>query len=130
MGLFSRNTTQAQPPQRPATRTIPTLDPDYFESIHRQLLANGGSLSSTTIAAGVGNAIYNAGLSYLEKTHAARAARDFEKLYGHRSQSDRTAADGMIDFLVIQNPYIQSGEGGFLGTLLARLRDVLSRPEQ
>lgn len=128
MGLFGKKTAATQP-SRPASRTIPTLDPDYFESIHQRLIANGGSLSSTAIAAGVGNAIYNTGSSYLEKTYATRAARDFEALYGDRSQNDRTAADRMIDFLITQDPTIQSGDGAFLATLLTRLNDVLSKPE-
>lgn len=128
MGLFSKKTPPAQPP-RPASRTISTLDPEYFESIRQRLVAAGGSLTSTQIAAGVANAIYNTGSSYLERTSATRAARDFEALYGARSQQDRTAADRMIDFLVSQNPSLQSGEGGFLGTLLTRLSDVLSKPE-
>jgi hypothetical protein len=128
VALFGKKAAPTQPP-RPASRTIPTLDPDYFESIHQRLIANGGSLNSTTISAGVGNAIYNTGSSYLEKAYATRAARDFEELYGDRSQNDRTAADRMIDFLVTYDPTIQSGEGGFLGTLLSRLRDVLSKPE-
>jgi hypothetical protein len=128
MGLFGKKTPPAQP-TRPASRTILTLEPDYFESIRQRLAAAGGSLTSTQIAAGVGNAVYNTGSSYLERTYATRAAREFEALYGDRSQEDRTAADRMIDFLVTQNPSIQAGEGGFLGSLLTRLSDVLSKPE-
>lgn len=128
MGLFGKRAAPVQPP-RPASRTIPTLEPTYFDSIHSRLIANGGSLSSTTIAAGVSNAIYNTGSSFLEKTGATRAANGFETLYVDRRLDDRTAADRMIDFLVTESPMIQSGEGGFLAALLARLEDVLSRPE-
>ena len=128
MGLFGKKAAPVQPP-RPSSRIIPMLEPDYFESIHRRLIANGGDLSSTTIAAGVGNAIYNVGGSYLEKAGAIREARDFEALYGDRSQGDRTAADRMIDFLVTQNPSLQAGDGAFLSTLLTRLENVLSKPE-
>lgn len=127
MGLFSKKAPPAQPP-RPAGRTIPVLEPAYFESIHQRLAANGGTDSSTEIAYGVGNAIFNTGMKALHGSHASKAAKDFEALYGDRSPTDRTAADRMIDFLVTWDDSIQSGEGGFLGSLIARLDDVLSRP--
>lgn len=127
MGIFGKKQPPVQPP-RPANRTISTLEPEYFESIHTRLIANGGSDSSTEIAYGVGNAIFNTGSNYLEKTHASKALRDFEALYGDRSPEDRSAADRMIDFLVTHDSSIQVGESGFLTTLLGRLDDVLSRP--
>jgi hypothetical protein len=104
------------------------MEPEYFESIHTRLGANGGSDSSTEIAYGVGNAIFNTGSNHLEKTYAAKALRDFEALYGDRSPQDRSAADRMIDFLVTHGSSVQVGEGGFLTTLLGRLNDVLSLP--
>lgn len=127
MGLFSKKEPPTQPP-RPSSRTIPVLDPDYFESIHQRLVANGGSDSSTEIAYGVGNAIFNVSIKALNASYASRQAKDFEALFADRSPEDRAAADGMIDFMVTWDPSIQSGEGGFLGSLVARLDDVLSRP--
>ncbi len=127
MPLFAKKQPPMQP-QRPQYRTIPTLEPDYFESIHRRLIANGGSDSATEIAYGVGNAIYNTGSDFLRKVYASRALHDFETLYGHRSSTDRTAADRMIDFLLTHDRNLQSAESGFLTTLLRRLDDVLSRP--
>ncbi len=127
MGLFGSRKPPSQPP-RPSTRTIPTLEPEYFESIHSRLVRNGGSDSSTEIAHGVGNAIFNMGLKYLRGTYDSKSARDFETLYGQCGPTDRAAADRMIDFLVTQDPSIQSGQGGWLGTLVQRLNDVLSRP--
>lgn len=127
MGLFGKKLPPVQP-SRPASRTIPTLEPDFFESIHRRLVANGGSDSSTNIAFGVGNAIFNTGSNYLQKTFASKALKDFEALYGDRAPDDRGAADRMIDFLVTHDSSVQSGEGGWLGTIVTRLDDVLSRP--
>ena len=127
MGLFSKKEPPSQPP-RPASRTLPILEPQFFESIHERLVANGGSDSSTEIAVGVGNAIFNTGMKFLQQTNASKASRDFEALYGDRSPQDRGAADRMIDFLVAHDPSVQSGESGFLGTLIGRLDDVLSRP--
>ena len=111
-----------------ASRTIPTLEPAYFKSIHARLVANGGSDTSTNIAFGVGNAIFNTGANYLQKTFATKALKDFESLYGDRTPGDRGAADRMIDFLVTHDSSVQSGEGGWLATLVTRLDDVLSRP--
>ena len=127
MGLFAKNRPPVQPP-RPASRTIPTLEPDFFESIHARLIANGGSDSSTDIAFGVSNAIFNTGSNYLQKTYASKTLKDFEALFADRTPQDRTAADRMIDFLVTHDASVQSGEGGWLGTILTRLEDVLSRP--
>lgn len=76
MGLFGKKAPPTQP-GRPASRTIPTLEPDYFESIHQRLAAVGGSLTSTQIADGVGNAIYNSGSGSLEGSYTTKAARDF-----------------------------------------------------
>jgi hypothetical protein len=42
------------------------LEPNYFESIHARLVANGGSDTSTEIAYGVGNAIYEGYSRWLE----------------------------------------------------------------
>lgn len=83
MGLFSKKAPPAQPP-RPASRTIPVLEPAYFESIHQRLIANGGNDSSTEIAYGVGNAIFNVGMKVLNGSYASRQAKDFEALYGGR----------------------------------------------
>lgn len=127
MGLFGSRTPPTQP-ARPSSRVIPTLDPDFYESIHTRLTRNGGSDSSTEIAYGVGNAIFNTGLKYLRGIYDNKAAKDFEALYGERELGDRGAADRMIDFLVSRDASIQTGEGGWLGTLVHRLDDVLSRP--
>ena len=127
MGLFGRTDPPSQP-SRPKARTIPTLDPEYFESIHRRLIANGGSAEVTEIAYGVGNAIYNTGLKVLRLSYATKTAKAFEALYVGRSSLDRSVPDKMIDFLVADDPACQSGESGYLGTLLTRLDDVLSRP--
>ena len=126
MGLFKKD--PPRQPSRPSSRTIPVLEPAYFESIHQRLVANGGSDSSTEIAYGVGNAIFNVGMKALEGSYASKQAKDFEALYADRSPQDRDAADRMIDFLVTWNPGCQAGEGGFLGSLITRLDDVLSRP--
>jgi hypothetical protein len=108
MGLFGKKEPLSQPP-RPAARTIPTLEPNYFESIHARLVANGGSDTSTEIAYGVGNAIYNSGLKFLDSTYATKAATNFRVLYEDRSPRDRTMPDKMIDFLVAHYAGIQSG---------------------
>lgn len=127
MGIFGKKTPPTQPP-RPATRTIPQLDPDFFESIQSRLAANGGSESVDNIAFGVGNAIFNTGSKYLQQTYANKQLKDFVALYDDRVPQDRSAADRMVDFLVTYEPTIQSGEAGWLGTLLGKLDDVLSRP--
>lgn len=126
MGLFS---SKPRTPSRPQSRTIPTLEPDYFDDIERRLKANGGSDSSTAIACGVGNAIYNKGLQFLDAVGDRRKAREFEDLFENRSPQDRTVPDRMVDFLVAYHPPIQAPGEGFLATLLARLDDVLSRRE-
>jgi hypothetical protein len=128
MGLFTKNAPPVQPPT-PRTRTIPLLWPDYYASIHERLVANGGSDSPDEIAYGVGNAIFKTGMKALSSGAWGQAAiRDFETLYGDRPADDKLASDHMIDYLVTFNPAWQAGEGGWLGTLLGRLDDVLSRP--
>jgi len=128
MGIFGGKKQLPVQPARPASRTLPALEPNYFESIHSRLIANGGSGTSTDIAFGVGNAIFNAGSNFLQKTHASKALREFEALFGDRTPQDRQAADRMIDFLVTHDASVQAGEGGWVGTLVTRLDDVLSRP--
>jgi len=127
MSIFGKKQLPIQPPC-PASRTIPKLEPGYFESIYSRLIANGGSGTSTEIAYGVGNAIFNTGSNYLQQTNASKALRDFETLFGDRTPRDREAADRMVDFLVTHDKAIQAGESGWLGTLVKRLDDVLSRP--
>lgn len=122
MGLFSKRTPAVQPPT-PATRTIPLLYPEYFDSIHTRLIANGGSNSASEIAVGVANAIFNTAGRVLHGSDA----RDFEELYGHTPRNEH-AADRMIDFLITVDAGWQAGEGGWIGTLLGRLDEVLSRP--
>jgi hypothetical protein len=121
MALFAKKT-PVQPP-RPANRIIPTLWPDYYQSIHDRLVANGGTDSVGAIAFGVGNAIFSTGMRAL-----ITGTREFEALYGGRTPHDSLAADLMIDFLVTNSPECQQGEGGWLGTLIGRLDEVLSRP--
>ncbi len=128
MGLFGKNKTRSPvQPSRPASRTIPTLEPDYFQSIHVRLAANGGSDSATEIAYGVGTAIFNTALTYFQKTNSSYVKRDFEALFGSRSRDDRGAADRMIDFLIARDPVL-AGDSSFLPPLLKRLDEVLSRP--
>jgi hypothetical protein len=77
IGLFSKKEPPRQPP-RPSSRTIPVLEPDYFELIHQRLVENGGTDGSTEIAYRVGNAIFNVGMKALNGSNASRAAKDFE----------------------------------------------------
>ena len=127
MGLFSKKEPPRQPP-RPSSRTIPVLEPDYFELIHQRLVENGGTNGSTEIAYGVGNAIFNVGMKVLNGSNASRAAKDFEAFTptGRAAGPDCCGSnDRLPRQLGSEHPV---GEGGYLGSLITRLDDVLSRP--
>lgn len=120
MAVFGRD--RKQPAH--STRDIPTLNPGFYRSVHKALLRNGGSDSEGEIAAGVANAIFNTGRNYLDRVDDRRGLRDFEDRFGFRDAGDRDSADEMLDWLIGRDP----GTQDFLGTLLGRLQDVLSRP--
>lgn len=106
------------------TRSIPTLNPDYYIEIHRAITANGGTDTVTEVAAGVANAMYNTGMTYFEKLGDRRARRSFETRFETRARGDVTVADSVIDFLLAYDPSTEE----FIRTLLGRLREVLGKP--
>jgi hypothetical protein len=106
MGLFSKKASR---------RSIPLLEPDYFEEIHERLRANGGSLTSTQIAESVANALYNTGSSYLARIDDVRGSREFEARFGERSPVDRHVPDDIVDFLVARNPAIRTEKAASSG---------------
>jgi len=108
-----------------STRSIPTLEPDFFSEVQASIRAYGGTDSYSDVAWGVGNAIYNTGQNYFERLDDRRASRDFAMLFEDRQPSDTGAADRMIDHLVAYD----SGTQEFLGTLLGRLKTVMSQPQ-
>jgi len=122
MPLFGRDRAVSAAPR--VARTIPTLNPDFFRKIHESLLRNGGTDSQADIAAGVANAIFNTGATYLDRVGDRRGERDFAARFDGRSPTDPGAADAMIDWLLAHDPGTQE----FLTTLIGRLSDVLSRP--
>ena len=107
--------------KRPA-RTIPQLNPDFYTSIRTRLAAGGGEATQDEVGEAVRNAVYNTSMQYHDRVGDQRAMAEFDRQFGDRF--DAAAADDMIDWMVALDP----GTDEFLGTLVGRLDDVLSRP--
>jgi hypothetical protein len=123
VGIFGRRVSGGGDRGKSA-RTIPHLNPSYYQELEVLIESWGGSEAFNGIAFGVGNAVFNTGCKILTSFDQRADLRRFVAAFENRHTNDVEAADKMIDYLVTVAP--ESNE--LLTTLLGRLREVYSRP--
>lgn len=124
MGLFSRSSGRETGRRRPERRTIPDLNPVYFEEVQRSIEAYGGTDTVPDVAAGVANAIENVAHQLFSGWNQEWGARRFDKAFGNRDPRRLENADEMLDWMVNYEVTCQE----VFETTLARLKEVLAKP--